>query len=121
MPQINEHDAPRLAAELYGLHVTARALPGEYDDNFQLACDDGRALVLKVMRAGQPAEVVDLQCRALAFLAERTPALDLPRVCPTLAGELFATVDLDGVPRLVWLLSYVPGQVLAQTRPHSPE
>ena len=45
-----EHDALRLAAELYGLRVTARALPGEYDDNFHLIGEDGRAFVLKVMR-----------------------------------------------------------------------
>ena len=101
--------------------MTARRLPGEYDDNFHLTGDDGRAFVLKVMRADQAAEVVDLQCRALAVLAERAPALDLPRVCPTLAGELFATVAIQGAPRLIWLLSYVPGRVLAETSPHSPE
>jgi 4-aminobutyrate aminotransferase-like enzyme/Ser/Thr protein kinase RdoA (MazF antagonist) len=121
MPHLPEHDALRLAAELYGLRVTARALPGEYDNNFHLIGDDGRAFVLKVMRVGQAVEVVDLQCRALALLAERAPALDLPRVCPTLAGELFTTVSIQGVPRLIWLLSYVPGRVLAATSPHSPE
>src|SRR5437868_4386946 len=104
MSNLTEHDAPHLAAELYGLHVTARGLPGEYDDNFHLTGDDGQVFVLKVMRVGQAADVIDLQCRALAFLAERAPALDLPRVCPTLAGELFATVAIHGASRLVWLL-----------------
>ncbi len=121
MPNPTEHDATRLAAELYGLRVTARGLPGEYDDNFHLTSDDGRAFVLKVMRADQAAEVIDLQCRALAFLADRAPAIDLPRVCPTLAGELFAIVTLDGTPRMIWLLSYVPGRMLAETSPHSAE
>ncbi len=121
MPHLTEHDAPRLAADLYGLRVTAHGLPGEYDDNFHLTSDDGRAFVLKVMRVGQVPEVIDLQCRALAFLAERVPALDLPRVCPTLAGELFATVTIHSAPRLIWLLSYVPGRLLAETSPHSAE
>src|SRR5205085_8126399 len=67
------------------------------------------------------AEVVDLQCRALAFLAERAPALDLPRVRSTLAGEPFVSVTIQGAPRLVWLLSYVPGRILAETSPHSAE
>ena len=31
-----EAEAERLALELYGLHVAAKALPGEYDDNFHL-------------------------------------------------------------------------------------
>src|SRR4051794_2557322 len=121
MPNLTEHDAPRLAAELYGLRVTARGLPGEYDDNFHLSSDDGRAFVLKVMRAGQAAEVIDLQCGALAWLAARAPALDLPRGCPTLAGEQFTTVAIQGAQRLAWLLSYVPGWVLAETSPHSAE
>jgi 4-aminobutyrate aminotransferase-like enzyme/Ser/Thr protein kinase RdoA (MazF antagonist) len=121
MPHLTEHDALRLSAEVYGLRATARSLPGEYDDNFQLIGDDGRAFVLKLMRAGQPADVVDLQCRALAWLAKRVPALDLPRVCPTLSGELFTTVAVQGAPRLVWLLSFVPGRVLAETNPHSPD
>src|SRR5215212_4913640 len=73
------------------------------------------------MRVGQAVEVIDLQCRALAWLAERAPTLDLPRVCPTLAGELFATISIQGAPRLVWLLSYVPGRVLAETSPHTAE
>jgi 4-aminobutyrate aminotransferase-like enzyme/Ser/Thr protein kinase RdoA (MazF antagonist) len=121
MSHLPEYDASRLVADLYGLRMTARPLPGEYDDNFQLIGDDGRAFVLKVMRVGQSAEVVDLQCRALAHLAERAPALDLPRVCPTLAGEPFATVAIQGAPRLIWQLSYVPGRILAETSPHSAE
>src|SRR6187551_2860872 len=121
MPHLTEHDAQRLAAELYGLQVSARGLPGEYDDNFHLTGDDGRAFVLKVMRVGQAAEVVDLQCRALAWLAEHSPELDLQRVCPTLAGELFTTAVVEGAQGLVWLLSYVPGRVLAEISPHSLE
>ncbi len=46
---IMEAQAVRLAGELYGLETTARALPGEYDDNFHLTSADGQAFVLKVM------------------------------------------------------------------------
>ena len=35
-----EADAVELARELYGLAVTAKALPGEYDDNFHLTPHD---------------------------------------------------------------------------------
>jgi len=31
-----EVEAERYALELFGLHATAKALPGEYDDNFHL-------------------------------------------------------------------------------------
>ena len=36
-----EAEAERLALELYGLHVAAKALPGEYDDNFHLKVKAG--------------------------------------------------------------------------------
>ena len=45
---ITEVEAVRLAHELYGLETTARALPGEYDDNFHLTSADGQAFVLRM-------------------------------------------------------------------------
>ena len=46
---IGEAEASRLARDLYGIEATARALPGEYDDNFHLLAADGTERVLKVM------------------------------------------------------------------------
>ncbi len=114
--------AARLAAELYGLKATAQKLPGEYDHNFHLTTDDGAEYVLKVMRAGCERALIDLQCQAFTHLAERAPSLQLQRVCPTLQGGLLATVKTDdGAEHLVWLLSYVPGDLLAKANPHTPE
>jgi 4-aminobutyrate aminotransferase-like enzyme/Ser/Thr protein kinase RdoA (MazF antagonist) len=73
------------------------------------------------MRVDQAPEVIDLQCRTLALLAERAPELTLPRVIPTSSGDPFIRATVQGVPRLVWMLTYVPGSVLAETSPHSPE
>jgi len=43
-------------------------------------------------------------------------------VCPTLGGETVASVPLQNdEPRLVWMLTWVPGTVLARARPRSPE
>src|SRR5260370_35274316 len=46
---VTEAEAVRLARELYGLEAAARALPGEYDDNFHLTAGDERSCGLKVM------------------------------------------------------------------------
>jgi Ser/Thr protein kinase RdoA (MazF antagonist) len=134
-----EAEAARLALDVYGLEVTAKSLPGEYDDNFQLTAVEkapspgfsqdaaaprptGCAFVLKVMHPAREHSLIDLQCRALQHLAERTPQLDLPRVGLTKSGESFTTtISTDGSSRLVWLLSYVPGTVMAQAKPHSGE
>jgi 4-aminobutyrate aminotransferase-like enzyme/Ser/Thr protein kinase RdoA (MazF antagonist) len=117
-----EAEAVRRARELYGLEATARTLPGEYDDNFQLTSADGREFVLKVMHPAREPSFVELQCRALTHLAQNAPQLPLPRVITNRNGELFTSIAAaDGATRLVWLLSFLKGTVLAEVRPHAPE
>jgi len=128
-----EAEAVELARDLYGLAVKAKSLPGEYDDNFHLTTlgdnpahtkDEAAAagFVLKVMHPARERSFIDMQCRALQHLAQRTPQLTLPRVCMNLKGEAFAAIAApDGSDRLVWLLRYVPGTMLAKARPHSPD
>jgi len=119
---VTEAEAVRLARELYGLECSARALPGEYDDNFHLTSADGHAFVLKVMHPAREHSFIDLQCRALTHLAQRAPQLPLPRVTPNRRGELFTSIaTADGSARLAWLLTFVNGIVLAEVRPHTPE
>jgi 4-aminobutyrate aminotransferase-like enzyme/Ser/Thr protein kinase RdoA (MazF antagonist) len=139
---ITEAEAAQLARELYGLAVTAKSLPGEYDDNFHLTRTDqllaaggipatvteppsalnASSFVLKVMHPARERALIDLQCRALQHLAERAPHIHLPRVCALRGGDLFTQISsADGSQRLVWLLTYVPGKILAQARPHSDE
>jgi 4-aminobutyrate aminotransferase-like enzyme/Ser/Thr protein kinase RdoA (MazF antagonist) len=119
---VTRAEAIQLARDIFGLEAKARALPGEYDDNFHLTADDGRAFVLKIMHAGREASFVDMQCQALQHLARRAPHLAVPRVCPARNGEAFQNVQMaDGSRRLVWLLTFLPGTLLADARPHDPE
>jgi len=119
---VAESEAARLAREIFGLDVSAKALPGEYDDNFHLTFTGGREFVLKVMHPAREQSSVDMQCQALQHLAKCAPRLSLPRVCVTPVGDAFTVATLsDGTKRLLWLLTYVPGPVLAKVNPHSPE
>jgi 4-aminobutyrate aminotransferase-like enzyme/Ser/Thr protein kinase RdoA (MazF antagonist) len=119
-PRLLEREAVHIARELYGVTASASPLPGEYDNNFHLVTQRGGEFVLKVMRPGCSLALIDLQCKALAHVAERAPALAFPRVCPTQAGDTIGTVETeDGTSRLVWMLTFVPGRVLAETNPHT--
>ena len=121
-PKLPKQEAVRIARELYGVTASASPLPGEYDNNFHLVTPRGGEFVLKVMRPGCRLDLIDLQCKALAHLAKRAPSLALPRVCPTQAGDAIGTVETeDGTSRLVWMLTFVPGRLLAETNPHTPE
>jgi 4-aminobutyrate aminotransferase-like enzyme/Ser/Thr protein kinase RdoA (MazF antagonist) len=119
---VGVEEAARLARDVYGLDVTAKCLPGEYDDNFHLTAADGAQFVLKVMHPARERSFIDLQCRALQHLAKHAEGVVLPRVVPTQGGELQAEITaVDGTNRSVWLLTFVPGTVLAKVRPHSDE
>src|SRR6516225_2689382 len=121
-PPLTPAEASRIARDLYGLAATARALPGEYDDNFQLRSSDARSFVLKVMHPVREESFVDLQCRALLHLAASAPHLALPRVIPVARHQLFRRTALDdGSSRVVWLLTFLPGGALAEAKPRSPE
>ena len=112
----------RLARELYGLTATAKSLPGEHDDNFHLSAQDGWEFVLKVMHPAREHPFIDMQCQALRYLESRIGNIPLPRVAPAQSGRFFTEITApDGTSRLVWMLTFVPGTVLANVRPHSDE
>ncbi len=115
-------NAERIARELYGARVKARPLPGERDTNFYLETEQGRAFVLKIAPASEQWETLDLQNQALEHLSVQDETLTVPRVCATLTGETIEIVsDRQGAEHFVRMLTYVPGRLLAQSRPHSPE
>ena len=115
-------DALNLARELYGLEGRAAPLPSEYDDNFRIEAADGTVRVLKVMHPAREAGFVDMQCAALAAIAGREPRLPVPRVIPDRAGRPWSAATAgEGEPRLVWMLSYLPGRPIAGIRPMTPE
>jgi 4-aminobutyrate aminotransferase-like enzyme/Ser/Thr protein kinase RdoA (MazF antagonist) len=121
-PPLSAAEAVQIARDQYGLKTSARLLPGEYDDNFHLVDADSREFVLKIMHVAREDSFVDMQCRALIHLAEHAHHLDLPRVIPnSTSNSFFRAKQEDGTTRLVWLLSYLPGQTLASTKPHSAE
>ncbi len=119
---LTEVEARALALRLYGLEAEALALPGEFDDNFRLASPDGRLHVVKAMHPARERGLVELQCAILGRVEELAPHLPVPRVVPTRKGEAITAVPgPDGAPRLVWMLGWLPGTPLAETRPRTPE
>jgi 4-aminobutyrate aminotransferase-like enzyme/Ser/Thr protein kinase RdoA (MazF antagonist) len=119
-PGFTEHDAVQIAFDVYGIHVEARALPGEHDRNFMLEADDGQHFVLKIAHAGEQWETLDLQNQTLAHLAAHVPELQVPRILMTRAGQAIVTLKGSGdTTHLVRLLSYLPGKALAHTKPHT--
>ncbi len=119
---VSQYEAARIVQSVYGVSSAARGLPGEYDNNFEITTADGRAFTLKVMHPSREPAFIDMQCRVLQHLELRTPQLVLPRVQLCKDGAAFTQVRLEtGEQRFVWMLSFLPGKVLAEVRPHSEE
>ncbi|HVO96940.1 MAG TPA: aminotransferase class III-fold pyridoxal phosphate-dependent enzyme [Bryobacteraceae bacterium] len=94
-------DAARIARELYGVEGKATPLNGEFDDNFLIQGTSD--YILKVMRPGCDPAFVAMQCAAIERLGEHR-----------VAGE---PREHDG--RIVWMLHWMPGRLLAETKFHS--
>jgi 4-aminobutyrate aminotransferase-like enzyme/Ser/Thr protein kinase RdoA (MazF antagonist)/murein DD-endopeptidase MepM/ murein hydrolase activator NlpD len=119
-PRFREADAARLAAECYGLAVTARPLPSERDQNFLLEGPSGERHVLKFAHPAVRREILEAQNQAMDHLTRR--GFPCPGVCRTPAGEHILPVVSSGQkPSLMRLLTYLPGRPLAHVRPHTPE
>ncbi len=119
-PVFTIHDASRIAADVYDLHVVAEALPGERDYNFLLKDETGQRFVLKIAPADEERALQDMQHAALEHLAARDASLVLPQVRATTAGEAIATVSSsEGTQHLARLLTYIPGTLFAEARPHT--
>ncbi len=109
-------DAADLARSAWQLPADGiRELPSERDQNFELATPRGR-FVFKIGGPAERRENVDLQNRALEWIATRDGELPVPRLVPAADGRVL--VESGG--RLVRVLSHLPGTVLAEARPRSP-
>jgi 4-aminobutyrate aminotransferase-like enzyme/Ser/Thr protein kinase RdoA (MazF antagonist) len=119
-PTFSAEQAEQIAEAHYGLRARARLLPGEHDQNFLLESGDGARAVLKISHADEDYAAVELQVAALQHLAARAPDLRLPHVHATTSGAMLATAEGAGATRhLVRLVSFLPGTLLANSRPHS--
>jgi len=110
--------AESLTLELYGLRVTASPLPSERDQNFLLQAGGEPALILKVANANEDPAFLAAVHRAMEAVASHSALT--PQVVPTRDGRSLATaVGPDGVERMAWAISVVPGVPLG-TVSHRP-
>ena len=108
-PQLPLDDVERILDDHWALRGTLVALDGERDQNTRVTTSAGDQYVLKIATPSEDHEIADLQCAALAHIAEADPQIPVPRVVPTTDGESMVMVDVDGQPSATRLLSYLPG------------
>jgi 4-aminobutyrate aminotransferase-like enzyme/Ser/Thr protein kinase RdoA (MazF antagonist) len=119
-PQFGPVEAETLARRHFGVTASAERLPSERDQNFRLTTADERRFVLKIANATERPEILEFQNAALEHLASREPALAVPRLMRSVSGEsVLRAAGPNGREHFVRLVTWVPGTVLAEVRPHS--
>jgi 4-aminobutyrate aminotransferase-like enzyme/Ser/Thr protein kinase RdoA (MazF antagonist) len=119
-PQFDAARAEALSAQAFLIVGRAEALPSERDQNFRVTRPDGASFVLKIANATESLEVLELQEAALEHLARTAPSVAFPRVCRSAAGDsIIRAADASGREHFVRMLTWVPGVVLAEVRPHT--
>lgn len=102
----------------WGITADLRRLDGEYDLNFMATDTEGTGYILKAMRPGCEAWLVEMQVQAFQHIATRSPDLPCPRVIPAADGAAVLSLpDAGGTARLCWVLECLPGKCYANAAP----
>ena len=119
IPGFSVEEAARIAREHYGLGVTARRLPSDRDQNFDLQTAAGERFVLKIANGQERREMLEAQQAALELLAVRSAPV--PHVCRALdGGSLCEVAGVNEASHFVWLITFLPGRPLGELH-HQPE
>ena len=115
-PAVEEHTVKAFVLSEYGLKPEeAKCLHSERDTNF-LVSTDGEKYILKITNQAEPNGRTACNTAVLEEIAKRVPHLPVPRLIPTLGGQLHASMDCgDPEPNVVRLFSYLDGIPLIKT------
>src|SRR5262245_41828819 len=107
-PRLTTDAAERAAAEIFGIIGRATSLPSERDQNFAMACADGRRFGLKIANAGESRALLEAENAVMRHLAGSRL---VPALLPT--REAHDLGETGG--HLVRLVTWIDGRPLGET------
>lgn len=118
-PRISEDLLLPFLLERWGIEGDLSRLSGERDQNFRVTAGDGSRYVLKIASLLEDLALVDFQTQALLHLEAADPAIPVPRIKRSLAGNLFETLTTERGDHPVRVLSWVDGTPFGELDPPS--
>jgi len=120
VPSFTMAAAVALAERFYGIRATATPLPSERDQNFLLSTSADEMFVLKIANDLEDRALLEAQNQVMSYLEARLSFC--PRILPNISGETVSQIKSPGgVVNFVRLVTYLPGEPLAEVKPHSPQ
>jgi hydroxylysine kinase len=111
----------RVAAELrrhYDLAGQLCRIPTEKDDTFRLTTTDAGRFLVKIAPASESAQTVNLQSAVMQYLENSAEPIPAQRLVRGVHGQIESTVvDADGNERILRVLTYLEGTLLATAKP----
>lgn len=111
-PAFSDTRVSAIADDLYGISGETRLLVSERDQNFQLTAQDGRRYTLKISNHAEQQAVIDFQSEALLYVSKQDASLPVPRVIPTIEGQLYGRAKRAGNTHFIRMLSWLEGSVI---------
>ncbi|MGD0502517.1 MAG: phosphotransferase [Steroidobacteraceae bacterium] len=98
----------------YGVAGTLAKLGSERDENYCISLINGDQRLFKLTHALEDPALVDFQTQALMHLARVAPDLPLPRLIPSLSGDIqTSAVGSDGRTRRARMFTFLAGAPLS--------
>ncbi|MFW9975073.1 MAG: aminotransferase class III-fold pyridoxal phosphate-dependent enzyme, partial [Candidatus Thorarchaeota archaeon] len=120
-PNFKTNEVRDIVKSLYGLSGDIRELPSERDQNFHIIADTGEEYVLKIAAESERRETLEMQNSAMHHLSSSYSKINSSMIKRSINGLEIETNTRAGKTHFVRLVSYLPGRVLAQVNPHTPE
>lgn len=113
---VSQSEAEGFAAKYFNLSGEFTRFATEKDDTFRIVTSSTQKYVLKLANPAESIEEILFQTALLKHIAEKAPALPVPRTLPSVSGEELVRVrDKAGQHRYLRLLSYLEGTPLSDT------
>lgn len=98
----------------YGVSGTLDKLGSERDENYRITLADGAQRLFKLTHVLEDLALVDFQTKALEHLARVAPDLPVPRVVPSLSGDVEnSALGSDGRSRRARMFTFLAGSPLS--------
>ncbi|TIW58956.1 MAG: hypothetical protein E5V56_11000, partial [Mesorhizobium sp.] len=92
-PQLDLEPVADHVLEHYGLAGEWHQLGGEREQNYRLVTAAGEKFVVKIASLEEDEESLIFQAKALEHIEQVDPALQVPRVRRTIAGDLLSSIS----------------------------